>query len=182
MPQVEVTQSTFDRLQRQAALHSITVDEIINRCVSDLETAYVPLPHPWPIKVQEIYIDPDNLPSMKHTNILDATIDGRRIRKPLWNSIMSQMIINALKNFVDFNELQSICPIGMTYGHKSDQGYVYIPEVGLSLQGQTAQVACETIIALSRRMNTSLEIHFMWRAKEGAFYPGQRGRLLMHKK
>ena len=64
-------------------------------------------------------------------------------------------------------------------GRKEDEGYGYLPDIDVSVQGQDANAACRTVIAAAQALGIPLEIGFMWRPKEGAAYPGERARLIV---
>ena len=56
-----------------------------------------------------------------------------------------------------------------------DKGYRYIPEAGLSVQGQDANAAWRAAIHLIKAANMSVDVLFRWEDKEKAAYAGKVG-------
>ena len=57
------------------------------------------------------------------------------------------------------------------------QGYRFIKEAGLSVQGQAANPAWKTIYHLVRTLGLSLDVVFIWEDKARAAFPGKTGRM-----
>jgi hypothetical protein len=62
-------------------------------------------------------------------------------------------------------------------GRKEDEGYRFMPEIGLSIQGQDANSAWRGARHIARQLGIPVETEFLWRHKEGAAFPGVTGRL-----
>jgi hypothetical protein len=60
---------------------------------------------------------------------------------------------------------------------KEDEGYHFMPELGISVQGQDANDSWKGASHLARKLGVPVEIEFLWREKEGAAFPGVTGRL-----
>lgn len=60
---------------------------------------------------------------------------------------------------------------------KDDDGYVHLPQAGLSYQGVNANVAANAMVALAKDIGVSLDVDFEWRDKEQAANPGRRARI-----
>jgi len=65
----------------------------------------------------------------------------------------------------------------MVEGRKEDEGYGYLSEIDISVQGQDANAACRTIVAAAQGLNIELDIVFIWRPKNGAEFPGEHAHL-----
>ena len=60
-------------------------------------------------------------------------------------------------------------------GRKDDNGYKYLPEIGISVQGQDANGAWRQTYELASRFGMSLEVLFTWQAMYGnQAFSGQR--------
>ncbi len=177
MPEITIEQSTFERLQHHAKPLVDTVDTIINRAIDALEQHeehFVPKER---LAASERELDPYRLPSLKHTKILDASIGGKSIDKPKWNSLVEQMLVQAMKHFGDFQKLTRLCSVNMVQGYKDDEGYRYISEIDISFQGLSAEATGSALLMLAQSLGVELDIGFMWRRKEEAAYPGEKARL-----
>ena len=65
----------------------------------------------------------------------------------------------------------------MVSGRKEDEGYDYLSDIEISVQGQDANGACRAVVTAAQALGIALEIGFMWRHKVGAAYPGKRARI-----
>ena len=119
------------------------------------------------------------VPNLKHTKVLDAFIDGDTIAKANWNSVLEQMLIRAIKLVGTFDKLRQLFPVNLVKGRKEDEGYRYLSDINVSVQGQDANAAGGGIVTAAQGLGTALEVGFMWRHKEGAAHPGERARIMI---
>lgn len=182
MPEISVQDSTFARLQRHAKPFVDTPDSVINLALDALEAAGAPAGggegdgHSSQV---ERRIDPRNLPSLTHTKVLSATIDGKAIAKANWNLLLDEMLRRATKQLQSIHKVRDLVPVNMMQGRKEDEGYSYLTDINVSVQGQDANAACRAIIVAAQGLGIALDLVFMWRHKEGAAYPGERARLVI---
>jgi len=178
MPDISLSQPAFERLQRHAKPFVDTPESVILRALDALEQGTAP---PLPVEgaggSPERQIDTHALPRLTHSKLLDAAIEGERLIKPNWNSLLDEMLRRAMKRVGNFDELHRICPVNMVTGRKEDEGYSYLAEIDISVQGQDANGACRAVVTAAQALGMSLDIGFMWRLKETAAYPGERGRI-----
>lgn len=178
MPEITIQQSTYERLQQHAKAFVDTPDTVILRALDALDQLGGQTPAAnGRAPDTERRIDPRALPRLTHTKVLDAAIDGRPLTKPNWNLLLDDMIRHAMKRTGSFEKLQRLCPVNMVRGRKEDEGYGYLPDIDVSVQGQDANAACRAVITAAQGLGIPLEIGFMWRPKEGAAYPGERARI-----
>ncbi len=177
VPTITLSDLTFGRLQRHAVAFVDTPDMVINRALDALEQAASP------DKAQdaepERRIDPRMLPNLRHTKVLSAKIDGEEIARANWNLLVFEMLHRVMKRVGDFDKLRQLCPANIIKGRKEDDGYNYLADLDVSVQGQDANGACRTVVSAAQGLGLALEITFMWRQKEGAAYPGEMGRIHM---
>lgn len=178
MPDISVQQSTFERLQQHAKPFVDTPEMVVIRALDALDRITDrPAPSTTPSSMLERTIDSRVLPNLTHTKVLEASISGIPISKPNWNSILDEMLHRAMKSAGTFKKLQTICPVNMAKGRKVDEGYSYLPDIDVSVQGQDANAACRAIVTAAQGIGVSLDIVFMWRHKNAAAHPGERARL-----
>lgn len=125
----------------------------------------------------ERLIDPWKPDDVTHTKVLEASISGRRLAKANWNALVDELLRLARKHVSSVEELRILCPANMVAGRKEDDGYSYLPDINLSVQGQDANAACRNSVAIAKEVGIELDVRFMWRHKRGAAHPGERGRL-----
>lgn len=178
MPDISLSQTAFERLQRHAKPFVDTPESVILRALDALEQyTAAPMPENDANGSPERQIDARDLPRLTHTKLIDATIDGNRLAKPNWNSLLDEMLRQVMKRVDSFDELHRICPVNMIEGRKEDEGYGYLPDIDVSVQGQDSNGACRAVVTAAQTLGMNLDIGFMWRLKESAAYPGERGRI-----
>ncbi|MBV2183410.1 MAG: hypothetical protein KUL88_02555 [Rhizobium sp.] len=178
MPQITIDSTTYERLQRHAKPFVDTPDTVINLALDALDQLSArPAASNGPTAQSERRIDPRLLPSLTHTKVLDASIDGVLIPKANWNLLLDEILRRAMKRLGSFEDLRKLCPVNMVKGRKEDEGYSYLPDIDVSVQGQDANAACRTVVTAAQGLGIALDIGFMWRPKEGAAHPGERARI-----
>ena len=177
MPDIPINQSTYERLQRHAEPFKDTEDAVVNRALDALENRkLLTAPGAGP-DASARAIDPRNLPSLKHTKVLAASVNGEDLVRPNWNLIMERLVVGAMNKLRDFDELRRRCPVNMVRGRKEDEGYHHLAEIDVSVQRRSANDIGRALAVGAPSLGIEVEVTFVWRAKEGAAYPGERGRL-----
>ena len=176
MPEITIEQATFERLQRYAQPLIDTVDAVVNRALDAMETGVWKQPDEG-FRVDEHEVDPDRLPDVTHTKVLAARLAAADVERPNWNRLLHRVVVLSMGQVADLNGLRRLCPANMVCGRKTDEGYTHLPEIDVSVQGLSANEACAALTATARALGIGLEVAFMWRAKDGAAHPGERGRL-----
>lgn len=176
MPDITIEQATFERLQRHAQPLVDTVDAVVNRALDAMETGVWRQPDER-FLVVEHEVDPDRLPDVTHTKMLAARLAAADLERPNWNRLLHRVLVLSMGRVADLNELRRLCPANMVCGSKTDEGYTHLPEIDISVQGLSANEACAALTVTARALGIELDVAFMWRAKEGAAHPGERGRL-----
>lgn len=183
MPDVTLQASTFERLQRHAKPFVDTPDTVINRALDSLERLSNFHPpkngHDLPKEREddERRIDPRILPNLTHTKVLAASVGGQSIPRAKWNLVRDEMLIRAMKRVGNIDKLRQICPANLVKGRKLDDGFDYLSEIDVSVQGQDANGVGRALVTAAQELGIPIDVQFMWRQKEGAEHPGEIGRL-----
>lgn len=203
---VEIERATYERLFGHAVSFDDNPDSVLNRVLDAHErngkghaVPFVDTPDsvlnrtlgargqdgresaaPCRKRRAERRIDPRALPDLAHTKVLEAVIDGRRI-KPSWNPALRALLGCAMKRVGgDFGRLQGACQgkVNMVEECKADGGYRSVPEgLGISVQNLPATEACDAMVTVAQALGIAVDVGFMWRDKEEAAFPGERARL-----
>ena len=128
---------------------------------------------------KEPQLDPVELPDLTHTKVVDASIDGEQILKPNWNHLLDEMFRRAMGRVDGFEDLLYLFQVNLARGRKEDEGFRYLREIDISVQGQHANGACRAILTAAQALKIPLNIGILWRLKEGATYPGERRRIII---
>ena len=178
MREITVKQSTFKRLQVHAKPLVDTTDTVINRALDALELQESDSGEEE-CEVVTHRVDPQILPNLTHTTILEASLSQQSVKKPNWSKFFDNLLITAMGQVNDFSKIRKICSINMVQGRRRDAGYHYVAEIDISVQGMNANSTCRAIVDIAQDFNIGLKIIFMWRCKEGAIYPGEKGKLCL---
>lgn len=125
----------------------------------------------------ERQIDPLQLPDLLHTKILEVEVAGAAVQNPSWNTLLKMMIRSAIKRGRAFDEIARMCPHTIINGRKQDKGYRYLPDIDVSVRYHAVNKACPAVVKIAQYLGIALDIGLLWRNKEDAAYPGERGRL-----
>lgn len=202
---VEIERATYERLFGHAVSFDDNPDSVLNRVLDAHErngrghaVPFVDTPAPVLNRTldargqdgresaaprgkrrAERRIDPRALPDLAHTKVLEAVIDGRRI-KPSWNPALRALLGCAMKRVGgDFGRLQEACQgkVHMVESRRKDGGYHRVPGLDISAQGLRATEACDALVTMAQALGIAVDVGFMWRDKEEAAFPGERARL-----
>ncbi|MBX3359302.1 MAG: hypothetical protein KF745_12850 [Phycisphaeraceae bacterium] len=112
---------------------------------------------------------------LTHTRLLSATVGGTEFHRPDWNSLLRDMHIMARKQLGSFEAVRKSSGANLKQGRFESDGYRYLPEADLSIQGCDSNHSCERAFNLAKAMNLPLSVSFEWRNKDEASHPGQSG-------
>ena len=122
--------------------------------------------------------DPFSPPSLKHTKVLRAEVDGREVPKANWTAVRHAVVAMALdQGGYNLRRLLEVWPMNAVETRKNDEGYSYYEDLGLSIQGQDANHAWQATAAVARALSVGVKVWFQWRTKPDAAHPGMRGLL-----
>jgi hypothetical protein len=107
-------------------------------------------------------------------------LDGKRFApaETYWNHLLLAMV-RAAKKGRTTAEVSNLVVCNHVTGKKEDNGYKYLSDVGLSVQGQDANGAWRAIAHLGLALKLPLEVQFSWQDNPKAANPSQSGRFLI---
>jgi hypothetical protein len=126
---------------------------------------------------QVLRLSPDSHADLTHTRLLSATVDGRPIHRPKWNGLLDHLHILARQRLGSFDTLRRASGANIREGRYEEDGYRYLPEADLSIQGVDANLACDHSLTLARALKTPIQLRVEWRKKEGAAHPGEEATI-----
>lgn len=180
----EISEENFKRIQGLAEPLIDTLDSALSKILDFYESNGVvqksfqlsKLPPNLSIERQYNSFEPPNL---SHTKVTFASIAGRSLDAPSWNSVLDEAIRIARKGTSDFSSLKKVVPVNIVAGEKSDSGYHFLSDLNISVQGQSANDAWRATAELARHFGYDVQLVFFWRDKEGAQRPGESGRFVI---
>jgi len=116
--------------------------------------------------------DPKRPPTLLHTRVR-----GEFAGTPFsnWNDLLRIAHIRAFKEARSFEELRKMTRAQIRKGPYSDEGYRFVPEVGISIQGVDAGHAWEYALRLAIQLKVTVNAEIEWRHNDKAAHPGERG-------
>ncbi|MBU6296750.1 MAG: hypothetical protein KGJ79_16325 [Alphaproteobacteria bacterium] len=193
---VEISESNFKRIQDISEPLVDTVDSVLQRLLdayqrdshpqsfgkevtrsSRLLAAYLDREEIDEAKSDPIKreYDPFDPPDLTHTGISAAKFGGETISSPNWNSLLDTAIRFAIGKLGGVEPLRKVVSINVAEGRKTDQGYRYLADVNVSVQGQSAKDAWRATARIARRLGHVVHVAFYWQNKQGAEHPGEVG-------
>lgn len=124
-----------------------------------------------------IRLNPISHENLAHTRLISATLDGQEIYRPKWNGLMENVHILARKRLGSFDAVCRASGARLREGRYEEEGFKYLPEADLSIQGVDANLSWDHSLKLARTVGVSVQVIFEWREKEAAVLPGKRGVL-----
>lgn len=119
----------------------------------------------------------DAAPSLTFTKPMKATINGNLIQNPNWASILHAMIAQVKAKGFEGEKLVRELGIPSKAANYDKDGYKYFPELGLSVQGQSAADAWKEVDRLAKKWQVPVSVEFVWRQNPKAQHPGKAGIL-----
>jgi hypothetical protein len=177
MPAIDIPPELYRRLERHA--HGFdTPAAVISRAVDALERQGVQeTPAVRMTEDSPADFDAVNPPKLAHTKVLAASFDGKPIKPANWNRILDAAVMLAAKKLGDFDKVRKLAAVNIVKGEKNDEGYHFLPDAGLSVQGQDANAAWRGAVFIAQNLKLTVEVSFLWRNKEGAQHPGEPGTM-----
>jgi hypothetical protein len=116
-----------------------------------------------------------NPPKLRFTKVVAASFNDKAVKLASWNRLLDTALKHAAKEISDFEKLRNIAAVNMVKGKKTKEGYRYLLEADLSVQGQKADQAWRGVILIAQNLKCSVQVSFIWDNIEGAEHPGEKG-------
>jgi hypothetical protein len=99
---------------------------------------------------------------------LSAKVGGETI-PPTWNGLLFHMIrLIPKERLSKADEARRLIIVNFVIGKKEHEGYRFVPEHGISVQGQDANDSWKGASHIAQSLGIPLEVEFLWRMKAGA--------------
>jgi hypothetical protein len=174
---IPLSEQTVKRLKALAEPLEDTYDSVVARLLDSFDRGGGDAAErPQESKSQNFReCDPFAPPSLTHTKVTFASLEGESIGAPNWNKILDKALSIAMERSHSFSAVQKIATVNLREGKRLGAGYHFLPGAGFSVQGQDASDAWRGIAHICRTLGLVAEVHFLWRVKEGATFPGMSG-------
>ena len=170
-PTVQLSESTFARLQKRAVPLVDDIESVINKLIDECESKASAAGGDGVVRQYSLRTPPN----LTHTKILEAKLFGEVV-KPEWNALLQATIIRAAAQLKNVKALRELIVVNNVEGKKEDQGYKYLPAAGISVQGQDSVAAWKATAHIVLALKFTIDVLFMWHDNEKAISPGSTGR------
>ena len=186
MPVIRVNDATFADLSAfktwfGTKTPSDTIDRIVREAMDQLGIERDNEPDELVTITNEGAIQFDSAPGLSFTKPLSATVGGKRVLNPRWSSILIAMITQVMAKGHEGKNLVSQLQIPAKTERYEDDGFKYYPDLGISVQGQSATDAWKEIERLANAWGIHVKVEFWWRHNPKAQFPGKTGLLISGK-
>jgi len=182
MPVVRINDATFADLKSIATwlgtkTPSETIDRIVRDAMDQLGMERDDEPEAAPTRTSTGAIEFENAPGLAFTKPLSASVNGKAIHSPRWSAILLTIIAQVkAKGFKGDNLVRELHIPSKTERYE-EEGFKYHPDLGISVQGQSASDAWKEVDRLAKKWAIPVTVEFWWRQNPKAQYPGRTGVL-----
>jgi hypothetical protein len=178
MPVIRLSDATFAELKMISTwLSASTPSETIDRLVREkLDELGVERDEPEVGSRPEI-TKFDKTPGLSFTRLTSAKVGGIAIGKSDWANLLLAVVSKLTAKGLSGARLVSELQVPSRAGEYSEKGYRYYPNLGISMQGQSAQDAWKEVERIANKWGIPVEVGFQWRQNDKAQRPGRAGLL-----
>ncbi len=189
-PSVDLSEETFSACKRTPSRLSTQSKPSSAACSTSYEAsrstpAIPPIPAAPPVVAVGDFrtsihdFSPLAPPELKHSRVGQVILAGKELShaETNWNQLLAATIREAMARIKNLSEVRHLITVNSVVGRKEDEGYRYLPGVGLSVQGQDANAAWRAALHIAKHIGCDLCVVFTWPEKPDLAYPGVTGRL-----
>ena len=181
MPVIRLTDATFSELKTiatwlSASTPSEAIDRLVREKANQLGLERDAADEPELGSHQEV-MKFDKAPGLSFTRIATAKINGVPVKKMNWANLLLEMIASLKAKGLSGAKLVSELQVPAKATQFSDDGYAYHPQLGISVQGQSAQEAWKEVERIANKWAIPVEVEFQWRQNQKAQHPGRSALL-----
>ncbi|RYB05776.1 T4SS efffector SepA family protein [Lichenibacterium ramalinae] len=182
MPVVRISDAAFGDLKQlskwlETKTPRETIDKIIGYAMSDMGLERDSEALDESSLINSGATEFDNAPGLTFTKPLSASVNGAVVQNPRWRSVLHVVIAQVKAKGFEGDRLIRELNIPARAQRYENEGFRYYPDLGISVQGQSATDVWKEIDRLARKWHIPVKIEFWWRQNLKAQYPGRRGLL-----
>jgi predicted CopG family antitoxin len=124
---------------------------------------------------ETLKIDPEAPEDLYFTTIIQGHFGNRPVST--WNELIDTAHIVAVEKVETYDAVKKISDSDIVMGSYSENGFRPIPSIGISIQGDSPNLAWRNALHIAKKLNVLVEIVFEWDKKFTAARPGSKGVL-----
>lgn len=173
---IELPDELFSKLQKHAIPFIDTPISVIERALVALEAGDEE-PTSRRGSPEARTFNPSAPPSLTFTSPQTATVAGLTLPKSetYWNAIMFAVIREAARRGQSTRDIIDLITVNSEPGRREDNGFKYLEEAGLSIQGQDANGAWRQAHVIASSFGIPVEVKFAWQNNPKAAMPNVTG-------
>jgi hypothetical protein len=173
-PQVNLEASTIERMKTYAEPLVDTLDSVILKGLDAIDMLNAKSNEP---SSAERIFNPASPPNLSYTTVKSVMWKGKRLSpaESYWNPLML-LAIKELPKHMTKEQARALILCNKVTGRKEDNGFRYVDEVGISIQGQDANNAWKTTYNILQAIKLPIEVIFAWQDNPKAVSPGALGK------
>ncbi len=109
---------------------------------------------------------------LSFTKVLSAEVDHKKIGKANWAAILLGAVSSLKAKGLSGERLAETIQFPTKTACYEEEGFRYYPDLGISIQGQSAQKAWKEVSRIADKHGIAVQVTFQWRDNEKAQYPG----------
>jgi len=182
MPVLRVNDATFADLKAISTWFgtktpSETIDRLVREAMEQLGMERDDDPDEAVIRTAAGFMEFKSAPGLAFTKPLAATINGKAVHSPRWSSILLTMIAQVKAKGLEGRRLVTELAVPAKVEHFEEDGFRFHPDLGISVQGQSASDAWKEVDRLATKWSIPVTVEFFWRQNAKAQHPGRTGVL-----
>lgn len=182
MPVVRINDATFVDLSTLKTWYgtktpSETIDRLVRETMEQLGMERDDEPQDIVTTLGDGPMQFGTAPGLAFTKPLSASINGKVLHTPRWSAILLSMIGQLKSKGLDSEKLVRELTIPAKAEQYEDEGFKYHPDLGISVQGQSASDCWKQVDRIAKKWRIPISVEFWWRQNPKAQYPGKRGVL-----
>jgi hypothetical protein len=182
MPVVRLNDATFGNLSTLKTWFgtktpSDTIDRIVQEAMDQLGIERDDEPETEVATTSEGAMQFAAAPGLTFTKPLSASVNGKAIHSPRWSSLLLTMIAQVKAKGIEREKLVRELQVPAKAERYEEEGFKYHPDLGISVQGQSASDAWKEIDRLAQKWKIPVSVEFWWRNNPKAQHPGKTGLL-----
>jgi hypothetical protein len=182
MPVVRINDATFADLSTLKTWFgtktpSETIDRIVQGAMDQLGIERDDEPEGVTVTAGNGAMEFDKAPGLAFTKPLSASINGKALHSPRWSSLLLTTIAQVKAKGLEGEKLVRELSVPAKAERYEDEGFKYHPELGISVQGQSAADAWKEVDRLATKWKIPVTVEFWWRQNSKAQHPGKTGIL-----
>ncbi|ARZ20031.1 MULTISPECIES: T4SS efffector SepA family protein [Brucella] len=182
MPVIRLNDATFADLSVLKTWYgtktpSETIDRIVREAMEQLDMERDDAAEEVTVTTSDGAMHFDAAPGLAFTKPLAASINGKALHSPCWSALLLTMITQVKTKGLSGDKLVRELAIPAKVERYDEEGFKFRPDLGISVQGQSASDCWKEVERLSKKWAIPVSVKFWWKQNPKAQYPGKTGIL-----